>query len=88
MAREYNPTIDTNLQLRVQVALHHEIECSRGRDYILAIANQRGEVTLRGRVEGRQLSEEASRIAQSVPGVRLVFNQIVVARDCRSPVSV
>lgn len=82
-------TIDSNLQLRVQVALVQWTEnCSEiTGDRIRVLANRRGEVTLRGRVEDRELSEAASQVAQAVPGVRLVFNQITITHDSRPAVT-
>jgi nucleotide-binding universal stress UspA family protein len=44
-------------------------------------ANRHGEVTLRGRVHSPGVSEEATQIARTTPGVKLVFNQIATTRS-------
>ncbi len=75
-----NPTIDINLQMRVQIALDQWAQCRhvQNDERIFAVANNRGEVTLRGRVYGRECYDEAANIAQRVPGVKVVFNQITI----------
>jgi osmotically-inducible protein OsmY len=82
MSQNSNPTIDINLQMRVQIALDQWAQGNHSgmSDRVLAFADKRGEIILRGHVSGRGLSEEAMVVAQAVPGVRLVFNQIAFRR--------
>jgi osmotically-inducible protein OsmY len=82
MARNSNPTIDVNLQMRVQIALDQWAQGShtRATERVLAVADKHGEIILRGHVSGRGLSEEATKVARMVPGVKLVFNQIATRR--------
>ncbi len=77
-----NPTIDINLQMRVQIALDQWAQCKhfQNDERVFAAANNRGEVILRGRVYGRMSYEEAANTAQMVPGVKIIFNQIAIGR--------
>ncbi len=83
MNRENLPKIDLDLQVRVQIALDVWAHGARinAHEYVFAIADARGEVTLRGRVNGRENYAQASAIIRAIPGVKLVFNQIAVTRD-------
>jgi osmotically-inducible protein OsmY len=86
MSRNRASTIDIDLQLRVQIALDqwaHRASTNQ-HEYILAIANELGEVTLRGHVDGRHVSEQAMQVVERVPGVHLVFNHIATMSDHRS----
>jgi osmotically-inducible protein OsmY len=78
MSRNRVGIVDLDLQLRVQIALDHWAHhvSAKRHDYVLAIANPYGEVTLRGHVDGQRVAEQATHIAQQVPGVHLVFNYI------------
>jgi osmotically-inducible protein OsmY len=89
MSREYSPTIDISLQLRVQVALDQWVErnCRSAGQHIFVLANPHGEITLRGQAANRVAGDAAACVARSVSGVRLVFNQITITRDCRPLVS-
>jgi osmotically-inducible protein OsmY len=88
MTRASGSTIDVDLQVRVQIALNQWARrqategCSTtAHQDILAIANKYGEVTLKGRVDGRFLSQQATEVAQQVQGVRLVFNHIATSSN-------
>ncbi len=83
MSRERASTLDIDLQLRVQIALDQWARSthSRSNEYILASANEYGEVTLRGHVDGQHVSEQAMRVVEQVSGVHLVFNHIVTVHD-------
>ncbi len=75
------PCTDRRLQAFVQYVLDQlmvkqhvqPFECLR------AEANDQGEVWLHGFVEDPTLAENAIAIAEDVPGVHCVFNNIVVA---------
>ncbi len=77
-----NPTIDINLQMRVQIALDQWAQCRhvQNDERVFVVANNRGEVILRGRVYGRACYEEAVNVAKTVAGVKVVFNQITIGR--------
>ncbi len=77
-----NPTIDINLQMRVQIALDQWAQCRhiQNNERVFVVANNRGEIILRGRVYGRIPYEEAENIARMVPGVKVIFNQIAIGR--------
>jgi len=47
-------------------------------EYIRASANNQGEIHLRGLVHDQQLTEEAVRRVQDIPGVRCVYNDISI----------
>ncbi len=82
MSEVGNPTIDINLQMRVQIALDQWAQCRhiQNDERVFVVANNRGEVTLRGRVYGRIPYEEAAHIAETVSGVKVIFNQITIGR--------
>jgi osmotically-inducible protein OsmY len=84
MARDYGPSIDIDLKLRVELALREWSKDQPGRtiERVHVVANKHGEVVLRGRVHSQGVSDEAVQIAQTIPGVRLVFNQIATTRSC------
>lgn len=83
MNRENLSKIDLDLQVRVQIALDVWAHGARisAREHVFVIANDKGEVTLRGRVSGREHCAQASAIVRTIPGVKLVFNQLAVTHD-------
>ena len=83
MNRENLSKIDLDLQVRVQIALDVWAHGARitVHEHVFAIANDKGEVTLRGQVSGRGHCAQASAVVRTIPGVKLVFNQIAVTRD-------
>ncbi len=82
MPESGSPTVDINLQMRVQIALDQWAQCRhiQNDERVFVVANNRGEVTLRGRVYGRIPYEEAANIAKMVSGVKVIFNQITIGR--------
>ena len=89
MTREYNATrLDVDLKVRVELALNAWAKGQAGNqsgniaNRVLVFAKSNGEITLRGSVYSRGASEEAMAIARTIPGVRLVFNQIATTRNC------
>ncbi len=82
MVETGKPTIDINLQMRVQIALDQWAQCRhiQNDERVFVVANNRGEIILRGRVYGRISYEEAANVAQQVSGVKVIFNQITIGR--------
>ena len=85
MTRDFSTAlIDVDLKLRVELALNawSKGQTSKIAERVFVFAKHNGEVTLRGRVYSRSAAEEAMQIAGTIPGVKLVFNQIAITRNC------
>ncbi len=74
------PGINQALQERVQAALDHWIgPCySQAYEHITARANECGEVWLSGLSTDPDIVDEAIALTEELPGVRQVFDQVVV----------
>ena len=81
--RENLSKIDLDLQVRVQIALDVWAHGARigALKHVFVIATDKGEVTLRGRISGREHCAQVSAVVRTIPGVELVCTQIAVTRD-------
>ena len=69
------PTADETLTVQVRQSLHNSTDVN---GWSLSVDSHGGQVTLTGTVTSQKQKQAAERVAYAVPGVKLVFNQIVV----------
>jgi hypothetical protein len=87
MTLELTPCTNRTLEAHVQAVVDGWLRYKNRPtcEYVTATANDQGEVTLHGRIDDLSLVWEVEEVVADVPGVRFVFNHILMV-CCAEPV--